>query len=112
MNRLKELRLEKNLKQSELSKILGCSQQMISKYENGFTHLPCIIEERAARYFECSIDYLQCLTDIRNPEKSILLTNEFKNMGILKEGQSLNPEQIILLRQLISVNKSLFIRLN
>lgn len=112
MNRLKELRLEKNLKQTDMANILGCTQQMISKYENGYTHLPCIIEDQAARYFDCSVDYLKGLTDIRNPEKSIILTSEFRKLGILKEGQSLTNEQITLLRQLIDVNKSFFIRLS
>lgn len=112
MNRLKELRIEKKLKQSDMANILGCTQQMVSKYENGHTHLPCIIEDRAAEYFDCSIDYLKGLTDIRNPEKSIILTSEFKKLGILKEGQSLSSEQITLLRQLIDVNKAFFIRLS
>ena len=112
MNRLKDLRIEKNLKQSDLANILGCTQQMISKYENGHTHLPCMIEDHAAKYFDCSVDYLKGLTDIRNPEKSIILTSEFRKLGILKEGQSLSNEQITLLRQLIDVNKSFFIRLS
>ena len=66
MNRLKELRLEKNLKQSDLAEILGCSQQMISKYEQGRTNLNGMIEEIAANYFDCSVDYLKGLTDIKN----------------------------------------------
>lgn len=78
LNRLKELRLEKNLKQSEIANIFGCTQQMISKYEKGYTHLPCMIEDLASNYFDCSIDYLKGLTEIRNPSKSIMLTSEFK----------------------------------
>lgn len=112
MNRLKELRLEKNLKQSDIATLLGCSQQMISKYEQGRTNLAGIIEEKAAMYFECSVDYLKGLTDIKNPEKSILLTSEFKKLGILKEGQSISNEQIILLRQLLDANKSFFVKLS
>ena len=109
---MKELRLEKNLKQSELANILGCSQQMVSKYENNCTNLAGMIEEKAAMFFECSVDYLKGLTDIRNPEKSIILTTEFRKLGILKEGQSLSNEQIILLRQLIDINKPFFIKLS
>ena len=112
MNRLKELRLEKNLKQSDIANILGCSQQMISKYESNHTSLTGMMEEKVAMYFECSVDYLKGLTDIKNPEKSILLTSEFKKLGILKEGQSVTNEQIILLRQLIDANRSYFIKLS
>lgn len=111
MNRLKELRLEKNLKQSDLAKILGCTQQMISKYEQGRTNLNGMIEETAASYFDCSVDYLKGLTDIKNPERSIILTSEFKKLGIIKEGQSLSNGQITLLRHLIDVNRGLFINL-
>lgn len=109
MNRLKELRLEKKLKQSDLAKILECSQQMISKYEQGHTNLNGMTEEMIARYFDCSVDFLKGLTDIRNPEKSI--ASEFRKLGILKEGESLSNSQIILLRHLIDVNRGLFIRL-
>ena len=35
MNRIKELRKEKELKQVELSKILGVSQAALSGYETG-----------------------------------------------------------------------------
>lgn len=112
MNRMKELRLEKNLKQSDLAEIFGCSQQMISKYEQNRTNLNGMIEEIAANYFDCSVDYLKGLTDIRNPERSIILTSEFKKLGILKEGQSLSNGQITLLRHLIDVNRGLFIRLS
>lgn len=112
MNRLKELRLEKKLKQSDLAKILGCSQQMVSKYESNRTNLAGIIEEKAAMYFECSVDYLKGFTDIKNVDKSIILTSEFKKLGIIKEGQSITNEQIILLRQLIDVNRAFFIKLS
>lgn len=112
MNRLKELRLEKNLKQSDIAEILGCSQQMISKYESNHTSLAGMIEEKAAMYFECSIDYLKGLTEIRNSEENIILTSIFKRMGILKEGQSISNEQIILLHNLIDVNNEFFKRLS
>ena len=85
---------------------------MISKYEQGRTNLNGMIEEIAANYFDCSVDYLKGLTDIKNPERSIILTSEFKKLGILKEGQSLSNGQITLLRHLIDVNRGLFIRLS
>lgn len=108
MTRLKQLRLEKNLKQSELAIILKCSQQMISKYEKNYTLIPSIVEERASYYFECSIDYLRGLSDIRNPEVTDSLSVEFCNLGIIKEGQAISREQLTLLRELIFTNKSFF----
>lgn len=69
-NRLKELRLEAGLKQSDLAKIVGCSQQTISNYEIGAsTNLDSIVEEAIANYFSCTIDYLRGLSSIKNPEE-------------------------------------------
>ena len=57
-NRLKELRLAAGLKQSDLAKIVGCSQQTISNYETGFsTNLDSIVEEAIANYFSCTIEF-------------------------------------------------------
>ena len=108
LNRLKELRLEKNLKQSELAIILKCSQQMVSKYEKNYTSISSIAEERASYFFECSIEYLRGISNIRNPQNDNSLTNEFCNLGIIKEGQVINAEQLNLLRELINVNKGFF----
>lgn len=108
LNRLKQLRLEKNLKQSELAIVLKCSQQMISKYEKNYTTIPSIVEERAAYYFDCSIDYLRGLSDIRNLKIADSLSFEFYNLGIIKEGQAINREQLTLLRELLGVNKCFF----
>ena len=56
--RLKELRLEKQLSQSKLAKILICSQTIISQWENG-TRTPTIYEIVAiADYFGVTTDYL------------------------------------------------------
>ncbi len=108
MTRLKQLRLEKNLKQSELAIVLKCSQQMISKYEKNYTLIPSIVEERASYFFECSIDYLRGISDIRNPKVSDSLSHELYQLGILKEGQAISKDQLNLLRQLLLVNKFFF----
>ena len=61
--RLKELRLELNLTQTELSKQTGISQAGIAKWETGdrTPNLECLII--LAKYFKCSIDYLVGLID-------------------------------------------------
>lgn len=108
MNRLKELRNEKNLKQSDVAKILNCTQQMVSKYETTDTRIPCILEERLALFYSCSIDYLRGLTNVRNSNKYEAISPILCELGIMKEGQVVSPEQLILLRELIDVNKSFF----
>lgn len=108
MNRLKQLRIEKNLKQSDIAKLFNCTQQMISKYETTDTRIPCMLEERFALFYCCSIDYLRGLTNIRNSNNSNSLLSSFYEMGIIKEGQDVNAEQLILLRELIGINKGFF----
>jgi len=61
--RIKELRLEKELTQAELGKQLGLSKKTISHYENGVI-LP-VLETiiNMCRIFDVTADYLLCLKD-------------------------------------------------
>lgn len=117
-NRLKDLRLSAGLKQSDLAKIVGCSQQTISNYETGFsTNLDSIVEETIANYFSCTIDYLRGLSSIKNPEEYInndvtFLQKEFIKLGIIEEGEEISQEQLDLFRDLIKANKQFFKRLS
>ncbi len=112
-NRLKELRLEAGLKQSDLAKIVGCSQQTISNYEIGAsTNLDSIVEEAIANYFSCTIDYLRGLSSIKNPEEyfnnAIFLEKEFIKLGIIEEGEDISQDQLDLFRDLIKANRQFF----
>lgn len=116
-NRLKELRLEAKLKQSDLAKIVGCSQQTISNYEtSSISNLDSIVEESIANYFSCTIDYLRGLSNIKNPEEyvnnSIFLEKEFIKLGIIEEGEEISQEQLDLFRDLITANKQFFKRIS
>lgn len=67
MNRLKDLREEKDLKQSEVAKVLGLGQAGYSKYENEKNNVPVEILRKLAKYYNTSVDYLLYLTDTRKP---------------------------------------------
>lgn len=108
VNRLKQLRIEKKLKQSDVAKIFNCTQQMISKYETSDTRIPCILEEKLALFYGCSIDYLRGLTNVRNSNTSSSILSPFYELGIMKEGQDISPEYLALLREFIGVNKCFF----
>ncbi len=67
--RLKELRTSKKVSQIKLQMDTGIEQALISKYETGAripTTESLII---LADYFEVSIDYLLCRTDIKSINK-------------------------------------------
>lgn len=73
MNRLKDLREDKDLLQKDIAKFLNMSQTGYSKYEVGTNDIPTEILKKLAAFYETSIDYLLCLTDERKPyPKSIL----------------------------------------
>ncbi len=58
MNRLKQLRKERALKQSDVANYLNVSRQGYANYENEITSpTPAILIE-LADFFECSVDYL------------------------------------------------------
>lgn len=73
MNRLKDLREDRDLLQKDIAQILNMSQAGYSKYEVGTNDIPTDILKKLASYYDTSIDYLLCLTDERKPyPKSIL----------------------------------------
>lgn len=61
--RLKELRIEKNLKQSDLAQVLKVSSRTISFYENGKRECNFNTLLKISDYFGVSIDYLLGKTD-------------------------------------------------
>lgn len=73
MNRLKEIREDKDLLQSDIAKILNVSQVAYSYYEIDKRQLPIDLLKKLAIYYQTSTDYLLGLTDVRTPyPKSIL----------------------------------------
>lgn len=67
--RIKELRLEKRITQSELSNYLGLTPKMVSFYELEQRFPPQDMIIKLADYFNVSADYLLGRSDIRNPDK-------------------------------------------
>ena len=63
--RLKELRLEKQLSQKELADLLSTGQSSISAWERGDREPLAHQLVDLARVFECSIDYLLGISDIK-----------------------------------------------
>ena len=63
--RIRELRIDHDLSQTEFAQILGMSQTGYSKYETGENDIPTEILIAIANYHRTSVDYLLGLTDIR-----------------------------------------------
>ena len=67
--RLKELRIERQVGQVELAKELGVSKGIISLWENGLREPKLLNLIALAKYYKTSTDYILGLTDERKPYK-------------------------------------------
>lgn len=69
MNRIKQLREENSWTQLELSKKMNCAISSIAMYENESRKPSMEVLIKLSEIFNCSIDYLLCKSEIRNPEE-------------------------------------------
>ena len=70
MNRIKELRIEYELKQADLADALGVVRTAVSNYENEVNQLDAPTIRRLCEIFGVSADYLLGLSSRRSPEIS------------------------------------------
>ncbi len=66
-SRLRDLREDHDMNQTQIAKILGMSQTGYSKYETGENDIPTAILIKLARFYNTSIDYL--LGETNNPKR-------------------------------------------
>lgn len=69
MNRIKQLREEFKFSQTDLAKKLGGAPSSIAMYEKGDRKPSMKVLVKLSEIFDCTIDYILCKSDIRNPEK-------------------------------------------
>jgi len=119
MNRLSELRAEKNLKQEDLAKMFSADINTISRYERGLLKLMNIdLENRICDYFECSLDYLRGRSNIKNEAKysetlkkvSAMIMNFYSKDS--KKEQDLSDEQLAQFEEFILQFKNMFQKLS
>lgn len=76
--RIRDLREDRDLTQTQIAKMLGMSQTGYSKYETGENDIPTSILIKLANFYDTSIDYLlgqtsqkQCYPRVRaeTPQK-------------------------------------------
>lgn len=64
--RIRDLREDKDLTQTQMGKILSCSQRVYSNYERGDIDIPTAVLIKLADFHNVSVDYLLNRTD--NPK--------------------------------------------
>lgn len=65
--RIRNLREDNDLTQTEIANILHMSQTGYSKYEVGTNDIPTVILIALAKFYNTSVDYLLGLTNIKRP---------------------------------------------
>lgn len=85
--RIKDLREDRDLRQSDLARETGIDQRTISNYETGKTVPDAYALIKFADFFNVSIDYLLCRTrlDVSTDEKRLqVITRIQKELDELK----------------------------
>ena len=69
--RIRDLREDRDLSQTEIGGILGMSQTGYSKYETGENDVPTSILIKLADFHETSVDYILGRTNIKKPYSKV-----------------------------------------
>lgn len=104
MNKLKFLRIEKNLLQEDVGDAIGVSGRAIGNYETGKRNMSPYVMIKLANFFNVSIDYLLGKSEIRNPEE--LKKVPFANAGGL-DVKGLDEEDLLELQRQIDYIKKM-----
>lgn len=65
--RIRDLRIDRGLTQSQIAQMLNVKQNTYSQYEIGVLNYPLDVVIRLAGYYGTSTDYLLGLTDVPDP---------------------------------------------
>ena len=69
--RLKNLREDNDITQTQIANYLHITQNTYSQYENGQRQIPIELLIKLAIYYKTSVDYIVGLTDERKPYRNI-----------------------------------------
>ena len=67
-DRLRELREDNDYKQAYIAKILGTTQQMYSRYENGINEMPIHHLITLCGFYHVSADYILGISNSNQPQ--------------------------------------------
>ena len=65
--RIRDLREDADLNQSQVAEILKTNQKVYSRYETGVNEIPARHLITLAKYYDTSLDYICGLTNIKKP---------------------------------------------
>ncbi|WP_027627204.1 helix-turn-helix domain-containing protein [Ruminiclostridium cellobioparum] len=106
--RINMLRKERNLSMRELGEILGVSDGAINKYEKNKSYPSYDVIDKMSRYFEVSLDFLFCRTNIRD-SSIVNRTNDLSGfLSVLDDASMGNIRNAYSLLENLSASFDLF----
>lgn len=75
MLKIRDIREDRDLTQTELSKLLNCTQQTYSRYESGEITIDIYNLMKLAEFYKTSTDYLLGLTEEIKPYPRVRKVN-------------------------------------
>lgn len=103
MNRIKQLRKEFGFTQQDLASKLNCSKSIIGLYENELRKPSMEILLKLSRIFDCNIDYLLGVSDVRSipglDDLDIAFSNGIKGLNEENRETLKNIMKGLLLKQ-------------
>lgn len=93
--RLKDLREDKDLTQTQLAKTLGTSQKQYSRWETGEYDIPLEVIIKLAKFYNVSLDYIAGLT---NDKRGIGYVKQ-KNTTNININQTGNKKAIVKIKE-------------
>ena len=66
-NRIRSLRLDRDMLQKDVAEYLQCTQVSYSHYELGKRDIPTVTLIQLAALYDTSVDYLLGITDVKEP---------------------------------------------
>ncbi|MCL2083303.1 MAG: helix-turn-helix domain-containing protein [Oscillospiraceae bacterium] len=104
---LRDMREDRDLKQSDIAEMIGTTQQQYSRYENGESDLPLRALVVLADYYDVSTDYLMgrkdCFDGVPGLDKKV--TAQHTAGEILNEILSLNSMSRTAVAEYIALQK-------
>ena len=63
--KIEDLRVDHDLTQKKIAEKLGCNQEVYRRYEQGIREIPIWMVIRLAQIYDCSVDYLLGVNDMK-----------------------------------------------
>lgn len=67
--RIEDLRVDHDLTQIQVARVLECNREVYRRYEKGIREIPVWALIRLAEYYDCSVDYLLGVSNVKRPFK-------------------------------------------